>query len=92
MSRKVVGIVVALLLATVGTVALVSYVRTAEQRAQAGEELVEVYVVNGTIKAGTSAAGTPGNRLDQGRAGTEEGSGGRQCAEYPGTRGQGCLS
>lgn len=56
MSRKVVGIVVALMLATVGTVALVSYVQTAEKRAQAGEELVEVYVVNGTIPAGTSAA------------------------------------
>jgi pilus assembly protein CpaB len=56
MNRKVVGIVVALMLATVGTVALVSYVRTAETRAQAGEELVEVYVVADLIPAGTTAA------------------------------------
>ncbi|MFW2381978.1 MAG: Flp pilus assembly protein CpaB [Acidimicrobiales bacterium] len=50
-----IGIVVAIALAAVGTVALVSYVRTAEERAQAGEELVEVYVVDETIPAGTSA-------------------------------------
>lgn len=56
MSRKIVGIVVAIVLAAVGTVALVSYVRTAEERAQAGEELVEVYVVRETIPAGTDAS------------------------------------
>jgi pilus assembly protein CpaB len=55
MSRKVIGIVVAIALAAVGTVALVSYVQTAEERAQAGEELVEVYVVKEPIPAGTSA-------------------------------------
>ncbi|MGI9610708.1 MAG: Flp pilus assembly protein CpaB [Acidimicrobiia bacterium] len=55
MSRKVVGIVVAIALAAVGTVALVSYVQSAEKRAQAGEELVEVYVVGESIPAGTSA-------------------------------------
>ena len=51
MSRKVIGIVVALALASVGTVALVSYVRSAEERAQAGEELVEVYVLTDTVPA-----------------------------------------
>ncbi len=56
MSRKVIGIAVAIVLAAVGTVALVSYVRSAEVRAQAGEELVEVYVVSRTVPAGTSAA------------------------------------
>lgn len=55
MSRKVIGIVVAIALASVGTVALVSYVRSAEERAQAGEELVEVYVLTDTVPAGTSA-------------------------------------
>lgn len=55
MSRKVIGLVVAIALAAVGTVALVSYVRTAEERAQAGEQLVEVYVVSETIPAGTPA-------------------------------------
>ncbi len=55
MSRKVVGIVLAIALAAVGTVALVSYVQSAEERAQAGEELVEVYVVGESIPAGTSA-------------------------------------
>lgn len=59
MSRKVIGIVVAIALAAVGTVALVSYVQSAEERAQSGEELVEVYVVSDTIPAGT-----PGSELD----------------------------
>ncbi|MDH3680474.1 MAG: RcpC/CpaB family pilus assembly protein [Acidimicrobiia bacterium] len=56
MSRRVIGIVAALLLALVGTGALVAYVSTAEARALAGEELVEVYVVSSPIPAGTPAA------------------------------------
>ncbi len=55
MSRRLVGALLALLLATVGTVILVAYVRAAEQRALAGQELVEVYLVTDTIPAGTPA-------------------------------------
>ena len=55
MRRSVVGVVLALLLAAVGTVALVAYVSRAEERARSGEELVEVYVVDELIPAGTPA-------------------------------------
>lgn len=55
MSRKIIGVVAALVLALAGTVALVAYVSKAEERALAGEELVEVYVVTTPITAGTPA-------------------------------------
>lgn len=53
MRRSVVGVVLALILAAVGTIALVLYVSRAEERAREGEELVEVYVVKDLIPAGT---------------------------------------
>lgn len=56
MNRKIIGVVTALVLALVGTVALVAYVSTAEDRALEGEELVEVYVVTQRIPAGTAGA------------------------------------
>jgi pilus assembly protein CpaB len=59
MSRRIVGIVAAVLLALLGTVALVAYVGNAEERALAGEELVEVYVVTTPV-----ASGTPAEELD----------------------------
>ncbi len=46
---------VAILLAGVGTAALAAYVNSAEARALAGEQLVEVYVANVLIPAGTPA-------------------------------------
>ena len=55
MNRKLVGIVAAVVLALAGTTALVAYVSSAEERALAGEELVEVYVVTTQIPAGTPA-------------------------------------
>lgn len=55
MSRRGVGIGVALLLALVGTVALVAWVGKAEERALAGEELVQVYVVAAPVPTGTAA-------------------------------------
>jgi pilus assembly protein CpaB len=55
MSRRIVGFIAALLLALVGTVALVGYVASAERRALAGEELVEVYVVGSPVPSGTAA-------------------------------------
>lgn len=66
MRRKVIGIVAALILAGVGTVALVGFVRNAEARAQAGEELVEVYVATQVIPAGTPATDLDGRiRVEQ---------------------------
>jgi pilus assembly protein CpaB len=56
MIRKPKGILPAVALALAGTLLLVGYVRAAEGRASAGEDLVPVLVVNDTIPAGTSAA------------------------------------
>lgn len=53
MTRRLIGIGLAIVLALVGTVVLVAYVSTAEDRALAGEELVEVYVVQDLIPGGT---------------------------------------
>ncbi|MFA9445200.1 Flp pilus assembly protein CpaB [Egicoccus sp. AB-alg6-2] len=54
--RKVLGVLGAFLLALVGTGLLVAYVRGAEDRALAGEEVVEVLVVNQDVPRGTQAA------------------------------------
>ncbi len=54
--RKLLAICGALSLALVCTFALVRYVKGAEDRALSGEELVEVLVAKGDIKAGTPAA------------------------------------
>lgn len=54
--RKALGALAALVLAAVSTLALVRYVQGAEDRAVAGEELVDVLVATADIKAGTSAA------------------------------------
>ena len=56
MRRRVLGFVAALLLAIVGTTLLVSYVKNAEDRALAGEEVVEVLVVQEEIRQGTAVA------------------------------------
>ena len=55
MKKRIIGFMVALLLALVGTTLLVAYVKGAEDRALAGEEVVEVYVVSGTLEKGTFA-------------------------------------
>ena len=60
MSRRVVGLAAAVLLALVGTVALVAFVAGAEERALEGEELVEVYVVTEPI-----VGGTPGEDIEE---------------------------
>jgi pilus assembly protein CpaB len=56
MGRRIVGVILAVTLAAVGTLVLVLYVRGAEDRALAGEETVEVLVVNQPIARGTAAA------------------------------------
>lgn len=54
MKKRVIGFVAALVLALVGTILLVGFVRGAEDRALAGETIVEVYVASDTIERGTA--------------------------------------
>lgn len=54
--RKALGITAALVVAALGTLLLVTYVQNAEERALAGEEIVEVLVVDRPITRGTPAA------------------------------------
>jgi len=55
MNRRLMGAVAAVLLATFGTFVLVGYVKGAEDRAVAGEELVPVLVLKERVPAGTPA-------------------------------------
>ena len=57
MKNKRVTLIAAILLVALGTVALVTYVKTAEDRALAGEELVDVLVLDATVPAGTPVNG-----------------------------------
>jgi pilus assembly protein CpaB len=56
MNRRMLGAVGAVVLATVGAITLVAFVRGAEGRAMAGEALVRVMVVKERIPAGTPAS------------------------------------
>jgi pilus assembly protein CpaB len=56
MGKRVIGVVAAVLLAAVGTLSLVSYVRGAEARALAGQETVEVLVLGEEVPEDTPAA------------------------------------
>ena len=53
--RRIVGILAAVILATIGTVALVGYVQSAKDKALAEEPLVEVYVVDKLVPKGAAA-------------------------------------
>jgi pilus assembly protein CpaB len=53
MKRKIIGVLAALVLAGVGTAALVAYVDSARNEAVASEALVDVYVVDKAIPKGT---------------------------------------
>ena len=55
MNRKILGLVGALLLAALGTVMIVAYVNKADERALAGQQTVDVLVVNKTVPPGTPA-------------------------------------
>ncbi|MDE0804952.1 MAG: Flp pilus assembly protein CpaB [Acidimicrobiales bacterium] len=55
MKKKRVSLIAAVALVVIGTVALVTYVGKAEDRALAGEELVDVLVLDADVPAGTSA-------------------------------------
>lgn len=54
MKRRVIALVAALVLAGVGTFVLVGFVRGAEDRATAGQQLAEVYVIETQIPQGTA--------------------------------------
>jgi pilus assembly protein CpaB len=54
MNRRVIGAILAVVLAVVGTFVLVSFVNRAEDRALEGEKVVKVFVVKQRIPAGTS--------------------------------------
>jgi pilus assembly protein CpaB len=54
MNRKITGITLAVLLATVGTFALVSYVQSAKDEAVAGERQVEAYVIRDAVRKGAT--------------------------------------
>lgn len=53
--RRIIGIIAAVILATIGTVALVSYVQSAKDKAVAAEALVKVYVVDKLVPKGAEA-------------------------------------
>lgn len=55
MSKRIIGVVAAVVLAGVGTALLVGFVRGAEERALAGEEPVDVLVVSELVEKGTPA-------------------------------------
>jgi len=55
MNKRLLGLMAAIALAGIGTFVLVSYVRGAENRALAGEERVEVLVVDDTVSSGEAA-------------------------------------
>jgi len=61
MTRRIIAAVAALLLAAVGAVVLIGVVRDADTRARAGEELVDVLVVDSEIAPGTSVADLGGS-------------------------------
>lgn len=63
MNSRIVGGIVALVLAVVGAVLLLNYVRGADERAQAGLEPQEVLVASADIAAGT-AVGELGDSLE----------------------------
>src|SRR3712207_556137 len=55
MNRRIIGSVVAVILAALGTFTLVAYVQGAEDRAIAGEQVVPVLVVRQDVSKGTRA-------------------------------------
>jgi pilus assembly protein CpaB len=56
MSRRIIAVLAALIIAVVGSVAVVAYAHAADQRALAGQEAVRAYVAEHEVPAGTTAA------------------------------------
>lgn len=61
--RRVIAIVIALVLAVIGTVLVLGYVNTADARAIAGKQAVKVLIAKERIPAGTSVAKIRANDL-----------------------------
>ena len=55
MNRRLIGLVIAVVLAAIATFFIISYVQTADERAREAEELTEVFVAQEDIQAGMSA-------------------------------------
>lgn len=55
MNRKIIGVVAAIALATVGTLVLVGWAQSAEERALEGQRTVDVLVVKEAVPEGTAA-------------------------------------
>lgn len=55
MNRKALGVIASVVMAAVGTFVVLSYVRSADERALAGQQAVEVLVVSETIEQGAAA-------------------------------------
>lgn len=55
MSRRILAALAALLIAVVGSVAVVAYAHAADQRALAGQEAIRAYVAEKEVPAGTTA-------------------------------------
>lgn len=55
MNRKIIGVIAAIALATVGTLVLVGWAQSAEERALEGQRTVDVLVVKETVPQGTRA-------------------------------------
>ena len=53
MNRRIIGMVMSVVLAAIGTFAILSYVKRADDRARAGETTVEVLVVDTPVARGT---------------------------------------
>ncbi|MGH3738572.1 MAG: Flp pilus assembly protein CpaB [Micromonosporaceae bacterium] len=65
MTRRIIAIAIALVLAVVGTVLVFGYVKTADARALAGQKAVRVLVAKERIPAGTSVATIRADKLAQ---------------------------
>ena len=76
MKRKIIGFLAALVLAGIGTAALVVYVESAKDQAVAAEAMVDVYVVSETIPKGTPVGEI--TRVGRGDRGAGEGPGRRR--------------
>ncbi|MFM7270751.1 MAG: Flp pilus assembly protein CpaB [Actinomycetes bacterium] len=62
MNRRIGGLIAAIILALLGAILVIAYAKGADSRAQAGQKVVEVYVVQDEIPAGTPT-GDLGDRV-----------------------------
>jgi pilus assembly protein CpaB len=63
MTRRLIGVLLAIVLAVVGTVAVLFYVRSARNQVAAGQQAVRVLVAAARIPAGTTGASIRGRKL-----------------------------